>query len=124
MGMDLDAVAEHLGVEVTYGCPEVGHWGDYDALAHRITLLPRLGAAQHRSTYSHELGHSLYRHERSTARAEREASHAAHWLTIPLCDFLRAVQENDSMQAVAHDLGVMPSDVKAYARRFEVHHGC
>ena len=106
-----------------YATPSVGDWGQYDSSAHRITLLPELGEVQHRSVLSHEIGHALYRHDRSTARTEREATHAAHWLTISLCEFLWAVNAFESMQAVAHELGVLPSDVEAYARRFKVRHG-
>ena len=122
LGMDLDVVAERLGVRVDYLAPMVGDWGEYDASAHRIALHPALGPVQLFSTYAHELGHAMYRHGATTAHTEREATHAAHWLTIPLCGFLRAIQAHDSAQAVAHELGVMPADVRAYGHRLGGNH--
>lgn len=110
-------MAHHIGVAVERTVPHVGQWGEYDAGAHRIRLHPDLRMVQHASTYAHELGHAMHRHEASTTRTEREADHAAHWLTIPLCAFLQALQAHDTMQAVAHELGLLPSDVRAYAGR-------
>lgn len=114
----LDRMAHHIGVRVERSIPQVGQWAEYDATAHLIRLHPSLAHTQTVSTYAHELGHAMHRHRCSTPRTEREADHAAHWLTIGLCDFLRACQAHESMQAVAHELGVLPLDVRGYARRF------
>lgn len=115
--MDLEALAEMIGCAVVRSIPLSGHWGEYDASAHQVRLHPRLHGAQLRSVLAHELGHAAHRHESSTARTEREADEFADWVQIPLCAFLRAVQVQESMQAVAHELGVLPADVYRYAER-------
>ena len=114
--MDLEIVAESMGVRVEYIAPARG-WGEYDPLSHTIRLHPRLRGIQLRAVLSHELGHAAHRHTSSTTRAEREADHFAHWLTIPLCGLLRATQCHDTAQGIAHELGVLPSEVTAYLGR-------
>ena len=118
--MDLELVAEHLGVRVDYVPPVTGGWGEYDAAAHRINLHPGLGPLQRRAVLAHELGHAAHRHEASTPRNEREADEMAHWLTIPLCGFLRAARAQETVPGVADELGVLPSAVRDYARRLGV----
>lgn len=115
--MDLEALAEMIGCTVMRSEPVSGHWGEYDASAHEIRLHPRLHGAQARSVLAHELGHAAHRHESSTARTEREADAFSDWVQIPLCMFLRAVQVQESMQAVACELGVLPADARRYAER-------
>lgn len=116
--MHLDSFADHLGCEVRTEFPHSGRLGEYVAASHMIRLHPDLIGAQRQAVLSHELGHAIHRHASSTPRTEREADHAAHWLTVGLCGFLRAVQAHESMRAVAHELGVLPADVRSYAARF------
>lgn len=115
--MHLDSFADHLGCEVRAEFPRSGRLGEYDAASHTIRLHPDLIGVQRRAVLSHELGHAMHRHRRSTPRTEREADYSAHWLLIPLCAFLRAMQAQETMRGVAHELGVLPADVRAYAAR-------
>lgn len=116
--MHLDSFADHLGCEVLTEFPHSGRLGEYDATSHTIRLHPDLIGIQRQAVLSHELGHCMYRHDSSTRHTEREASHAAHWLTIGLCGFLRAVQAHETMRGVAYELGIMWSDARDYAARF------
>lgn len=115
--MDLDMLADRLGCAVVRCEPPGGRWGAYDAASRTIYLHPRLGPAQRRSVLAHEIGHHIHRHHTSTPRAEAEADAVAHWLTIPLCMILKAAQSHPSVQAVAHELELMPEDVEIYVRR-------
>lgn len=115
--MHLDSFADQLGCEVLAEFPHSGRLGEYDATSHTIRLHPDLIGIQRQAVLSHEIGHHMYRHTSSTRHMEREADHAGHWLLIPLCGFLRAMQMHESMRGVAHELGVLPADARAYAAR-------
>ncbi|MGO1664128.1 MAG: ImmA/IrrE family metallo-endopeptidase [Micrococcaceae bacterium] len=115
--MNLDTVASRLGCRIITAHPMLGDWGEYNSANHTITLHPALTGIQYTATLAHELGHAVHRHEQSTPATEREADQFAHWLLIPYCSFLRAVQAQESMQAVAHELEILPSMLVQYAER-------
>lgn len=115
--MGLEAFAANIGCVVTCEVPVTGYWGEYDALRHEIRLHPRLAGIQAQAVLAHELGHAAYRHESSTAHTERLADELSDWLRIPFCSFLRATQVHHTVQAVAHELDVLPADVHRYAQR-------
>lgn len=102
---------------VTCAVPLIGRWGEYDAIRHEVRLHPQLTGIQAQAVLAHELGHAAYRHEASTAQSEREADDLGDWLRIPFCSFLRATQVHHTVQAVAHELDVLPADVHRYAQR-------
>lgn len=112
--MDIDRIAGDLGVTVRTGRVPDGWWGSYSHMKHEITLRPRLGAIQRRSSLAHELGHAYYMHKRSTPQAEREASLWAARHLIKLPEFIDACQLQDTAQGIAHILGVLPRDVSNY----------
>lgn len=112
-----DQVAARLGVDVVVEVPRSGAWGEYDATENQVRIHPLLSGVQLRCVLAHELGHAAHRHTSSTPLTEREADEFAHWLLIPLCGFLRAASAYESAQAVAHELGVLPSFVEGFAGR-------
>jgi len=115
--MVFEAFANLVGCTVVREEPVVGQLGEYDATRHEIRLHPALVGIQAKAVLAHELGHAAYRHESSSAQNEREADELGDWLRIPFCDFLRAIKAHETVQAVAHELDVLPSDVRRYATR-------
>jgi hypothetical protein len=112
--MDLDKLVGELGVTVTTGPLPNGWWGAYSASTHTITLRPRLGALQRRSTLFHELGHAYYRHDKLCIKAERQASVWAARRLIKQSAFIDACRVARTAQGIAHILGVLPRDVENY----------
>lgn len=112
--MGTDMLIAELGVSVVEGELPDGWWGAYDPDTHTITLLPKLGYIQWRSTLYHELGHAYYRHEGNHAWQERQARVWAARRLIPVSDFIDANLLHTSVQEVAHYLSVMPDDVETY----------
>lgn len=117
VGMVLEAFTNLVGCTVVREEPFVGQLGEYDATQHEIRLHPALVGIQARAVLAHELGHAAYRHESSSAQNEREADELGDWLRIPFCGFLRATQVYPTAQEVAHELEVLPEDVRRYATR-------
>lgn len=117
--MVLEDFAVIIGCCVRSAVPMSGHWGEYDAARHEIRVHPALAAIQCQAVLAHEIGHAAYRHESSTVLTEREADEFSDWLRIPFCDFLRAINAHETVQAVAHELDVLPSDVRRYATRLK-----
>ncbi|NWN89225.1 MAG: ImmA/IrrE family metallo-endopeptidase [Micrococcaceae bacterium] len=115
--MVLEDFAVIIGCCVRSAVPVSGHLGEYDAARHEIRVHPALAAIQCQAVLAHEIGHAAYRHESSTALTEREADEFSDWLRIPFCDFLRATQAHSTVQAVAHELDLLPADVRRYAQR-------
>lgn len=113
----LEDIADHLGVTVTIAPPLVGQLGEYDHYCRTIRLHPRLSGLLQSSVLAHELGHAAYGHTASTTITEWEADQFAHWLQIPFCDYLTATAAHPTVQAVAHELGVLPATVRDYTRR-------
>lgn len=112
--MDMDRIIGEIGVTVTVGGLPCGWWGAYNWEKHLIHLRPRLGLVQGRSVLAHELGHAWYRHKGTSARNERQASIWAARHLIDRADFVRAAQISEHRAGIAHQLGVMPSDVDVY----------
>lgn len=112
--MDIDRIVVELGVSVRTGTLPDGWWGAYNYRQHQITLRPRLGALQRRSTMFHELGHAYYRHAGSTRFSERQASVWAATQMITEQAFIDACQLAETPQGMAHILGVLPRDVETY----------
>ncbi len=93
-----------------------GWWGAYDHHSDTIILQPGLGPLQRRSTLAHEAAHAALGHHGHHPSQEAAAEElAASWL-IRHCDFEIATRVYDRIQAVAHELEVLPRDVKAYLR--------
>lgn len=106
-------------IRVTEGPLPEGWWGAYDLHFNTIILRPRLAPLQKRSTLAHECAHAVLGHHGHHPRQEREAEElAAGWL-IRHHDFHTAACIHDTVQAVAHELNVLPRDVKAYVRALE-----
>lgn len=83
--------------------------------SHRIILIDsRLAPVQRRSTLMHELGHAYYGHDGHLAKWEREASLWAASQMIRFSDYQLATTIYASPVAVAHELGVLPRDVRNY----------
>lgn len=118
--MVLEAFTERLGCLVLREYPVSRRLGEYDAIRHEIRLHPDLIGIQGQAVLAHELGHAAYRHMSSTPRTEREADDMGDWLRIPFCRFLRATQVYPTAQEVAHELDVLPEDVRRYAQRIWV----
>lgn len=116
--MHLDLIADLLDCEVRSEIPFSGAWGEYVPALHAIRLHPHLTGIHRDAVLGHELGHAAHEHTGYRPREEAEADRFAHWLLIPLCGFLRAMQAQEAMRGVAHELGVLPADVRAYAARF------
>lgn len=112
--MDLERIVGELGVTVRAGRLPEGWWGSYNHITHEITMRPRLGGLQRRSTLAHELGHAYYRHECSTPQTERQASVWAARRLIRASEFIDACRQDDTAHGIAHILGVLPRDVKNY----------
>lgn len=115
--MVLEAFTNLVGCTVVRETPVSGHWGEYDATRHEIRLHPELIGIQARAVLAHELGHAAYRHETSSVQNEREADDLGDWLRIPFCGFLRATQLYPTAQEVAHELDVLPGDIRRYTQR-------
>jgi len=118
--MNLDLIAQDLGVQITTGVLPQGCWGAYRHRTHTITLLKNLGPIQYRCTLAHELGHAHYRHTGSTARTERQASQWAARQLITQDAFMEAAYGADTTSGVAAILEVMPSDVETYIETLDV----
>lgn len=116
-GMVLEAFTNLVGCTVVREEPFVGQLGEYDAVRHEIRLHPALVGIQARAVLAHELGHAAYRHEVSTTQTEREADDLGDWLRIPFCRYMRATQLYPTAQEVAHELDVLPADIRRYAQR-------
>jgi len=117
VGMVLEAFTEVIGCVVVRRVPASGYWGEYDAIRHEVRLHPRLSGIQAKAVLAHELGHAAYRHERSTAQTEREANEISDWLRIPFCAFMHSIKVHETTYAVAHELDVLPSEIRRYAQR-------
>jgi len=115
--MVLEAFTNLVGCTVVREEPIVGQLGEYDATRHEIRLHPELVGIQARAVLAHELGHAAYRHETSSTHNEREADDLGDWLRIPFCGFLRATKVYPTAQQVAHELDVLPADIRRYAHR-------
>src|SRR5690625_620138 len=115
--MVLEAFTNLVGCTVVRETPVSGHWGEYDVTRHEIRLHPELIGIQARAVLAHELGHAAYRHETSSVQNEREADDLGDWLRIPFCGFLRATQLYPTAQEVAHELDVLPGDIRRYTQR-------
>jgi len=115
--MVLEAFTNLVGCTVVREEPLVGQLGEYDATRHEIRLHPALIGIQARAVLAHELGHAAHRHTTSTAQTEREADDLGDWLRIPFCGFMRATQLYPTAQEVAHELEVLPADIRRYTRR-------
>lgn len=96
-------------------CPH-GWWGFYDPDWHVVGLRPRLGPVQRASTLAHELGHAFFRHRGSHFWQEESASNWAVGVLIDPAEFESAIRVFDSVTAVAHELNVLPRDVRRYAK--------
>ena len=118
--MYLDQVIEMLDVKITRTPTVTGAWGEYDHTHRVIRLDPRLSGVPYTSTLAHELGHAAHGHTQSTVVTEREADQYAQWLLIPFCRYLEAARAYDTVEAVAHEIGVLPGDIIRYAER--LHH--
>ena len=115
--MYLDQVIEMLDVKITRTPTVTGAWGEYDH-AHRVIRLdPRLSGVPYTSTLAHELGHAAHGHTASTIVTEREADEYAAWLLIPFCRYMEAARAYETVEAVAHELEVLPGDAARYAAR-------
>ena len=106
----LHALAEHLGVAVTYhhGGPK----GLYVAEGRFITLRDGMGWRKLRSTFAHELGHAIHE-DRPThdpwvhARQERRADEfAARFLVTPEAMASAEAEHGPHDGALAIELGV------------------
>src|SRR5690625_887836 len=117
VGMVLEAFTNLVGCTVVREEPLVGQLGEYDATRHEIRLHPALVGIQARAVLAHELGHAAHRHTTSTVQTEREADDLGDWLRIPFCSFLRATKLYPTAQEVAHELEVLPADIRRYTRR-------
>jgi hypothetical protein len=115
--MVLEAFTNLVGCTIVREEPIVGQLGEYDATRHEIRLHPDLVGIQARAVLAHELGHAAYRHETSSAQNEREADDLGDWLRIPFCYFMRATKVYTTAQEVAHELDVLPADIRRYTRR-------
>jgi hypothetical protein len=113
---DLYQVADELGVTVLRAQLPAGWWGSYERKTHTITIHPLATGIQFRSAFAHELGHAYYRHRGSTPRSERQASDWASNFLIERAAFIECLAFCESIQAIAHALGVLPSDVENYIR--------
>lgn len=96
-----------------------GWWGAYDLPTNTIHLRRRLAPLQRRSTLAHEIAHAVLGHDGHHPRHERQAEElAASWLNRP-ADFSHACRVYDTATALAHELNVLPRDVRAYVRGLE-----
>lgn len=106
----LHALAEHLGVAVTYH--HSGPKGLYVAEGRFITLRDGMGWRKLRSTFAHELGHAMNDDQPTSdpvlrARQERRADQVAARLLIAPCTYARAEQTvGHHPGALAIELGV------------------
>lgn len=112
-------------IAVVEGKLPTGWWGAYDASKNTIILRTSLAPLQRRSTLAHETAHAVLGHHRNPstlaylARMERDAEElAASWL-IKHQEFTCATGVHETVQAVAHELHVLPRDVRAYVRALE-----
>lgn len=112
--MNLDLIAQDLGVRITRGALPHGWWGSYNHGTLTITLHRGLGPVQYKSTLAHELGHARYRHQESTTHTEWQASVWAARRLITPDAFHDAVYWADTVTGVASILEVMPADVETY----------
>lgn len=113
----LETVAEYLECTIDISYPITEGWGEYDSTAHTIRLHPELAGVKRTAVLAHELGHAAHQHSESTHATEWEADRFAHWLLVPLCDYLRATRLHPTVQAVAHELEILPSMAAQYAHR-------
>ncbi|MGP5220455.1 ImmA/IrrE family metallo-endopeptidase [Arthrobacter rhombi] len=96
-----------------------GWWGAYDHHSDTIILQPGLGTLQRQSTLAHEAAHATLGHHGHHPSQEEQAEElAASWL-IRHRDFEVATRIHDRLQAVAHELEVLPRDIKAYLRHLD-----
>lgn len=112
--MNLELIAQDLGVRITRGALPAGWWGSYNHRTLTITLHRSLGPVQYKSTLAHELGHAHHRHETSTPGNEWQASVWAARTLIQHDQFLEAAYAADRVAGVANILEVMPADVETY----------
>ena len=112
----LEGIAADLGVAVieVEQLPQ-GRWGEYRHRGRVIRLLGRLAPIQRRCTLAHELGHAIYGHRRSTARAELEADAWAARQLIDPAEWRQAAAAYDDLLTVAAELQVMPRIAAVYA---------
>lgn len=114
--MNLELIADDLGVQIRTGVLPHNWWGAYDFRTHTITLLKGLGPIQYKSTLCHELGHAHYRHRNSTTNNEWQANVWAARKLIDHEQFMEAALGADRLAGVAAILEVMPVDVETYMR--------
>lgn len=120
----MDDLLGRLGVRVVEEFPPHGWWGAYDHGSRTIYVRPTLAPLQRRSTLTHECAHAALGHTGHEPRQETIAEElAASWL-IPPEDFDRVTKIFDTVQAAAHELHVLPRDVKAYCRLLEKEKQC
>ena len=114
--MNLELIADDLGVQIRTGALPHNWWGAYDYRTHTITLLKGLGPIQYKSTLCHELGHAHYRHRTSNTNTEWQANVWAARKLIDHDQFVEAALGADRLAGVAAILEVMPTDVETYVR--------
>ncbi|GAA1453371.1 ImmA/IrrE family metallo-endopeptidase [Nesterenkonia lacusekhoensis] len=114
MGTLIDYL-EALGVKVLHQAPEAQRrWAEWCSRSKTIRIRPDLGAAQYAYALAHEAGHAFHGHSCSWSRWEWEADvFAATWLIRP-CEWAAAVKIHETVQGVAHELGVIPHLVRVY----------
>lgn len=114
------AHADALGVTIEYADLPADRDGEYLHRKHLIRLRPGLHARHKRSVLAHELAHAVFRDSPSrfgpvAAKQERRAEEWAALQLIDLNDYRHVeVIHNGHAGAMALDLGVMTSIVKAY----------
>ncbi|MBG6085864.1 ImmA/IrrE family metallo-endopeptidase [Zhihengliuella flava] len=114
-----DSLLGRLGIRVIEEYLPDGWWGAYDWYSRTIYLRPGLAPVQRRSTLAHECAHAVLDHHGHHPRNETAAKElAASWL-ITREEFMLAAKAHGTVQAAAHELGVLPRDIKAFQRILE-----
>lgn len=105
--MDLLAHAARLGVRVQY-IDGLDRRGRYSHTTRTVTIRSGMAPVQWRCTLAHELGHAHWGHSGSCPKAERQADEYAVQLLITPEEWAAATALHTTVEAVAHELGILP----------------
>lgn len=112
--MELEDFAHALGLRIVDGKPSRKRWGSSCNRKRTIRLHPDLGTLQRDYTLAHEVGHAFYEHEGCHPQTEWEADVWAATQLIDRSERDKATAIQDTVEAVATELGVMPKLIHIY----------